>query len=77
MKQRSKSRISSGTYGKAFLAKAWEMREDLLDYERRRFAQFFYLTVCGHLESVIISHIKMRLFFITQTNWEKGGAFKC
>lgn len=53
--------ISSGHYGKAFLAKAWNSRSDLSEYEQRGFAVFFYLTVCGHVEAVFAAVIRARL----------------
>ncbi|MGJ0485707.1 MAG: hypothetical protein ACR65R_14440 [Methylomicrobium sp.] len=64
--------ISSGVYGKAFLAKAWEDRHKLLDYERRGFTQFFYLTICGHIEEVIADILKQRIHFINiAIDWEQ------
>ena len=53
--------ISTNTFSKAFLTKAWESRSELLDYEKRGFAQFFYLTICGHVESLLASTISRRL----------------
>jgi len=46
----------------------------LADYERRGFAQFFYLTICGHLESLIAEVIKARLRSIrTMLPWDQLG----
>lgn len=56
--------ISTNTFSKAFLTKAWESRNELLEYEKRGFAQFFYLTICGHAESLLASIISRRLHFI-------------
>lgn len=53
MSSRSKAFISTSLFSKSFLAKAWEARNELLDYEKRGFAQFVYLTICGHIESVL------------------------
>lgn len=77
MKKRSKAFISSSTFGKAFLAKAWEARDELLEYERRGFAQFFYLTICGHIESVLMNCIKTRLNMIESAHWEQVGPIEC
>jgi hypothetical protein len=64
--------ISTNTFSKAFLSKAWEARNDLLDYEKRGFAQFFYLTICGHAESLLAKIITTRLLFIhTLVHWEE------
>lgn len=68
----NRSSISTNTFSKAFLSKAWEARSELLDYEKRGFAQFFYLTICGHAESLLASIITTRLLFIrtdTAINW--------
>ncbi|MBU1426288.1 MAG: hypothetical protein KKH12_13995 [Gammaproteobacteria bacterium] len=67
------ARTSSPTISnsKSFLAKAWEARKELLDKEKRGFAQFFYLTLCGHIESELSKVICLRLFFIRRgVNWE-------
>ncbi len=53
--------ISTNIYSKDYLAKAWHSRKDLADYERRGFAQFFYLTICGHVESLISTICKLRI----------------
>ena len=70
MKNRTKASISSSTFGKAFLVKAWEARDELLEYERHGFAQFFYITTCAHIESVLINCIKIRLYSIGNFKWE-------
>lgn len=63
--------ISTSRFNKSFLAKAWEARKDLLDYERRGFAQFFYLTLCSHIESELAHTITRRLRFITRiVRWD-------
>lgn len=72
-------RITSPTnrYSKSYLAKAWVGRKDLPENERRGFAQFFYITICGHLESLIVSIIKARLRFVsTFVRWDELPAFK-
>lgn len=61
---------------KAYLAKAWAVRAELTDYERRGFAQFFYLTVCGHLEAVLVAHIKARLFSMSAFKWHNAPNMK-
>lgn len=61
MSARSRVSIPTGVYGRAFLVKMWEARDQLTAYERRGFAQFFYLTICGHLEAVLAGIIKGRL----------------
>ena len=62
--------ISTTTFSKAYLARAWSSRNQLQDYERRGFAQFFYLTICGHVEAILAAVIKRRLSSIRHlTNW--------
>ncbi len=55
--------ISTIAYSKAFITKSWETRAQMLEYERRGFFQFLYVTACGHAESVICDHLKAILFF--------------
>ena len=63
--------ISTSKFSKSYLAKAWDSRNELLDYERRGFAQFFYLTLCGHIESELARIITRRLYFIRKMiPWE-------
>lgn len=57
---------STSTFSKSFLVKAWEARNELMDYERRGFAQFFYLTLCGHIESELSLVITLRLQLINR-----------
>lgn len=76
MSNRSRIWVSSSIYGKAFLAKAWDARGELLEYERRGFAQFFYLTLCGHFESVLMNRIKARLRFVHTSPWQLVGSIK-
>ena len=45
----------------AFLSRMWLERDSLSEFERKGFAQFFYLTLCGHTESVIAEVIRNRL----------------
>jgi hypothetical protein len=71
MSARSRTSIPTGVYGKAYLVKAWEARDELVDYERRGFAQFFYLTICGHIEAVLVDVICTRLKFVEiAIRWE-------
>jgi hypothetical protein len=73
----ARSSISSSVFSKSYLAKAWEARSELLDYERRGFAQFFYLTICGHIESQLASVISGRLTSIYRTiNWDDLPPFQ-
>lgn len=68
---RGRAFISTSTFSKSFLAKAWEARRELLDYEKRGFAQFFYLTLCGHIESELAFTIVRRLHFISRiVRWD-------
>jgi hypothetical protein len=55
------SAVPTALYSSAFLAKAWEGRSQLNEFERRGFAQFFYATICGHLENVFAAHITARI----------------
>jgi len=45
----------------AFLAKAWADRAKLNDVERSGFAQYFYSTICSHLESELTLHFEQRI----------------
>lgn len=56
--------ISTTAFSRAYLKKAWETRDTLTDYERRGFAQFFYLTIAGHVEAVMVELISLRLMYI-------------
>lgn len=58
------STISSTTYNRAYLLKAWAARGDLQDYERYGFAQFIYLTITGHLEACMGEVIDHRLMYM-------------
>lgn len=63
--------ISTTVFSKAYLATAWKDRGELQDYEKRGFGQFFYLTICSHLESVIAEIIQKRLESIQfMVGWE-------
>ena len=75
--KKHRSWISSTIFSKAFLAKAWEARAELNEYERRGFAQYFYLTVCCHLEAVLAERIRRRLHLIATSPWEAAGAVTC
>ncbi|MBD2086540.1 hypothetical protein H6F52_16405 [Coleofasciculus sp. FACHB-542] len=67
----SRVKISTSIFSKAYLAVAWKSRNELTDYERRGFAQFFYLTICGHIESLLSSIIKVRINSIRyMVRWE-------
>lgn len=64
--------ISTTVYSKAYLTRMWESRHHLKEYERRGFAQFFYLTICSHVESRLASVIKTRLGSIrSMLDWRK------
>jgi len=64
--------ISTTVYSKAYLAVAWKSRHLLKDYERRGFAQFIYLTISAHIESVLAELIRRRLYSISRMlHWEK------
>ena len=45
----------------AFLSRMWLDRNSLSAVERKGFVQFFYLTLCGHTESVIAEVIRTRI----------------
>jgi len=56
----------------------WQAREDLHPIERRGFACFFYVTVCGHLEAVIADVIKSRLKFVEHAiGWDSLPPMLC
>jgi hypothetical protein len=57
----SRAGISTSNFNKAYIAIAWNARHDLHEHEKRGFAQFFYLTMCGHIESVLSAIIKERM----------------
>jgi hypothetical protein len=59
----NKISISTITYSKTFITKTWENHPQMLEYERRGFFQFLYVTACGHAESVICDYLKSILFF--------------
>lgn len=61
--------ISTTTFSRAYLLVAWKSRDQLKEYERRGFAQFFYLTICGHVEGLLASVIKSRLDSIKMLRW--------
>ena len=69
--------ISSSLYGKEFFYKMWENRHDLSDYERKGFAQYFYITMSGHVESILVVIIKARLKTINREseNWKHSKGF--
>ena len=48
-------------FSKAYLRVAWESRASLTEYERRGFAQFFYVVLCGHIECLLSQRIKNRV----------------
>ena len=58
------STISSTTYNRAYLVRAWDQRVGLQDYERYGFAQFFYLTVTGHVEASMAEVMERRLMYM-------------
>lgn len=63
-------RLFCGTTGfnKSYLAIAWNARHDLTNSERRGFAQFFYLTMSGHVESVLSKIMEARLISVQHLN---------
>jgi hypothetical protein len=61
MNTQGKYATQTGTFSKAYLERAWDQRADLTDIERKGFAQFFYISLCGHIEAVICAVIKARL----------------
>ena len=57
----TKSSISSTAYAKSYLSTTWSRRSELNSYERRGFAQFVYVVLCGHLECLLSKKIETRL----------------
>lgn len=55
--------ISTIVYSKAFVSRTWSKRADMLDYEKKGFFQFLYVTACGYVESVICDYLHQILFF--------------
>ena len=55
--------ISTIVYSKAFVSGTWSKRADMLDYEKKGFFQFLYVTACGYVESVICDYLHQILFF--------------
>lgn len=80
--QRLHSTVSTTTYNRAYLVKAWEHRSTLGEHERHGFAQFFYLTIASHVEACMGEIIERRLMY-TRTlvrevrdqsfSWKKEG----
>lgn len=64
-----KSSIPTHAFGKAYLEKAWSTRKELNDEEFKGFSQFFYLTLCSHIEAVLVAIIKARLNSIESFKW--------
>lgn len=58
------AQIPTALFNKNYLKRAWADRSDLSDYERRGFAQFIYITLCGHIETLLSQLIEARLFSI-------------
>jgi hypothetical protein len=54
--------ISTLVYAKAFIDKAWGERASMLDYERKGFYQFLYVTACGYSESILCDYLKSIIF---------------
>jgi hypothetical protein len=73
----ARAHISTNTFSKAYLAVAWKSRNELQDYERRGFGQFFYLTICGHIESLLSVIIKQRVDSIKlMVRWDELPSWK-
>lgn len=71
------SSISTTTFGRAYLQRAWESRSTLTEYERNGFAIFFYLTVTGHVEATMAELIERRLMYSRSvTNKLRDETFK-
>jgi hypothetical protein len=69
--------ISTTIYSKAYLAKVWQDRSQLSEYERRGFAQFFYFTICGHLEALLAAYINARLgTALISIKWDNLGPMR-
>lgn len=60
----ARSSISTSHSNTAYIARAWDTHKELEETEKRGFYQFFYLTICGHIESILSSAINARLFSI-------------
>ena len=74
MKPKGRVFIPTSVFNKAYLKRAWAERGALANYERRGFAQFFYLTISGHFEALIAEIIKARLRSIrTMLPWDQVG----
>ncbi len=77
MKRRGRFSISTSVFNKAYLKSAWSERDKWASYERHGFAQFFYLTIAGHLEAVIAAIVKARLKSIRHMlKWDELGPMK-
>jgi hypothetical protein len=57
------SSVSTTTFSRAYLQRAWETRSTLADNERNGFAIFFYLTVTGHVEATMVELMERRLMY--------------
>jgi hypothetical protein len=55
--------ISTTTFSRAYLQRAWEQRGTLAEYERNGFGQFFYLTTTGHLEASMAEIMSRRVMY--------------
>lgn len=55
--------ISTTTFTRAYLQRAWESRSTLAEYERNGFSIFFYLTVAGHVEAFMVELMERRLMY--------------
>lgn len=53
-------------FNKSYIGTLWNARHELSDSEKRGFAQFFYLTISGHIESFLSKVISARLDSIMQ-----------
>ncbi len=56
----------------AFISKAWMERKTLQDAELRGFVHFFYLAICGHIESLLAFKITKRLESIERLHLGKA-----
>ncbi|QFS52873.1 hypothetical protein [Nostoc sphaeroides] len=63
---KTRGSFPTSNYNTAYIARAWGMHKELEEREKRGFYQFFYLTICGHIESILSSVINARLDSI---NW--------
>jgi len=72
-----KSSIPTHVFGKAYLEKAWQTRKELNEEEFKGFAQYFYLTLCGHIEAVLVAIITARLNSIEHLKWNSEQFMKC